>query len=278
VIRIAAVGDIHVGIDSAGSLRPKLYTVRNEADMLLLAGDLTKSGAPEEVEVLIDELRDLDVPVIAVLGNHDHHSGHASEVVRMLERAGVTVLDAAGATLKVHGVTVGIAGDKGFGGGFEGASGSEFGEDEMKTFMAHTRMRADGLERALSELGTQIRIALLHYSPVRDTLRGEHPELFPFLGSYMLGEACDRAGAHLALHGHAHHGTEHGRTPAGIPVRNVALPVLRRPYAVYLLEEEAEQRPGIAPRFALRDPLELRPSPSPQATAAPSRQAASRSV
>lgn len=256
MIRVAAVGDIHVGPDSSGSLRPKLERVPDEADLFLLAGDLTKSGAPDEVEVLVDEIRDLGVPVVAVLGNHDHHSGVPSVVASMLQEGGVTVLDGSGTTLLVHGVPVGVAGDKGFGGGFEDASGSEFGEDEMKTFMSHTRLRAEALEAALADLETPIRIALMHYSPVRETLRGEHPELFPFLGSYMFAEACDRAGAHLALHGHAHHGSERGMTPAGIPVRNVALPVLRRPYAVYLLQERQEPH-GIGMRFELREGLDL---------------------
>ncbi len=257
MIRVAAVGDIHVGPDSSGALRPKLQDLPDQADVLLLAGDLTKSGAPEEAEVLAQEIGDLGIPIVAVLGNHDHHSGVPAEVARMLQTAGVTVLDGSATTLSLHGVQVGIAGDKGFGGGFEDASGSEFGEDEMKAFMSHTRRRAQSLEAALSNLDAPIRIALMHYSPVRDTLRGEHPELFPFLGSYMFAEACDRAGAHLALHGHAHHGSEHGTTPAGIPVRNVALPVLRRPYAVYLLEEQARQTPGIGTRFELRDAMDL---------------------
>jgi Icc-related predicted phosphoesterase len=257
VIRVAAVGDIHVGPDSSGSLRPKLERLPDEADIFLLAGDLTKSGAPREVEVLVDEVSDVGVPIVAVLGNHDHHSGAPAQVASMLGDGGISVLDGSGITLPVHGITVGIAGDKGFGGGFEGASGSEFGESEMKTFMSHTRRRADSLEAALAALDTPIRIALMHYAPVRDTLQGEHPELFPFLGSYMFAEACDRAGAHLAVHGHAHHGSEHGRTPAGIPVRNVALPVLRRPYAVYELAEQPRETPGIGARYALRDGMDL---------------------
>jgi Icc-related predicted phosphoesterase len=279
MIRVAAVGDIHIGPDSPGSLRPKLHGLADEADILLLAGDLTKSGAPREVEVLVEELRevlDVGVPILAVLGNHDHHSGVPSEVTSILEAGGVVVLDGAGTTLSLHGVRVGVAGDKGFGGGFEDASGSEFGEDEMKTFMSHTRRRAEALEAALLALDTPIRIALMHYSPVRETLRGEHPELYPFLGSYQFAEACDRAGVHLVLHGHAHHGSEHGSTPAGIPVRNVALPVLRRPYAIYLLEEEARETPGLGPRFTLRDVRDVSSSTGP--TGDPARRAASRSA
>jgi len=126
-----------------------------------------------------------------------------------------------------------VAGVKGFGGGFAGASGSEFGEREMKAFMAHTRHVAGMLEDALATLDTDVRVALLHYAPVEATLRGERLEIYPFLGSYLLAEAVDRAGADLVVHGHAHNGTERGVTPAGVPVRNVAQPVLRRSYAVY---------------------------------------------
>jgi len=222
VIRIAAVGDLHYGEGSNEILRPSLQHLQDRADLLLLAGDLTRCGGPEEVKILADELRGLPIPVVTVLGNHDYHAGREDEVRRILEGARVRVLEGEATTIDVDGVRVGIAGTKGFGGGFRGAHGSDFGEPEMKAFVGHTKMLSDRLERALAGLDADLRIALLHYSPIEATLEGERLEIYPFLGSYLLAEAVDNAGADLALHGHAHHGAEKGRTPAGIPVRNVA--------------------------------------------------------
>lgn len=236
-VRIAAVGDIHVGVESTGHLRPHFEHLGERADVLLLAGDLTRLGDPDEARVLAEELRDLPVPAYAVLGNHDHHAGVPELVVKLLDEAGVRVLEGDTVTVDVGGTRLGIAGAKGFGGGFVGACGSEFGEDEMKAFMAHTREVAGELEDALSSLQTDVRVALLHYSPVEATLQGERLEIYPFLGSYLLAEAIDRAGADLAVHGHAHNGSERGVTPGGVPVRNVAQPVLRRSYAVYCFGE-----------------------------------------
>jgi Icc-related predicted phosphoesterase len=233
VIRVAAVGDVHIGTDCAGQLRPHFEHLAERADVLLLAGDLTRRGEPEEAAVLADELRGLPVPALAVLGNHDHHAGAVDVVVRRLQDVGVQVLEGGSAVVEVDGARLGVAGAKGFGGGFAGACGSEFGEPEMKAFMAHTRQVAAGLEAGLRSLETDVRVALLHYSPVEATLRGERLEIYPFLGSYLLAEAVDRAGADLVVHGHAHNGTERGVTAAGVPVRNVAQPVLRRSYAVY---------------------------------------------
>ncbi len=243
MIRLASVGDLHFGRDSAGTLRPCLERVDDDADVLLIAGDLTKSGRPEEAQVLARELRELPVPVVTVLGNHDYHSDRQGEVRAILESVGVTVLEGEATVVRVDGVEVGIAGGKGFGGGFTGSSGTEFGEPQMKAFVAHSRRLAEGLERALARLdGVDVKVAVTHYSPIRDTLQGEPPEIFPFLGTYLLAEAIDRAGADLALHGHAHHGSEKGVTPGGVNVRNVAMPVLRRPFAVYCLEPAPGRR------------------------------------
>jgi len=241
VIRVAAVGDVHFGTDSAGSLRPHLDDLSERADLFLLAGDLTRRGLAEEAQVLADELAGVEVPMFAVLGNHDYHSGQEQAVTRVMEDAGVRVLEGDAAVVTVDGCRVGIAGTKGFGGGFAGASGSEFGEAEMKSFIAYTRLLADRLESALAGLAdeTDLRVALLHYSPTDRTLRGERPEIYPFLGSYLLGEAVDRAGADLVLHGHAHAGSERGWTDGGIEVRNVAQPLLGRPYNVYCLRRPA---------------------------------------
>jgi Icc-related predicted phosphoesterase len=247
VIRIAAVGDLHYGESSQGILKPGLEHLPDRADLLLLAGDLTRSGQPEEVQVLADELCGVSIPMIAVLGNHDYHAGREGEVRRILEGAGVRVLEGEGTTVDVDGVRVGIAGTKGFGGGFRGAHGSDFGEPEMKAFVGHTKMLADRLEQALTGLnGADLRIALLHYSPIEATLEGERLEIYPFLGSYLMAEAVDNAGADLVLHGHAHHGSEKGRTPAGIPVRNVAQPLIRHAYNVYTLNGRHEELPAAA--------------------------------
>jgi Icc-related predicted phosphoesterase len=240
MIRIAAVGDLHYGVGSPDILRPSLQHLPERADLLLMAGDLTRCGGTEEISVLADDLRGLPVPVIAVLGNHDYHSNRERDVRRILEAAGVKVLEGEALAVDVDGTRIGIAGTKGFGGGFRGAHGTDFGEPEMKAFVGHTRKLADRLERALSSLDADLRVALLHYSPIEATLEGERLEIYPFLGSYLLAEAIDNAGADLVFHGHAHHGTEKGRTPAGIPVRNVAQPVIRHAYNVYRLDAERE--------------------------------------
>ncbi|WP_256107587.1 metallophosphoesterase [Streptomyces sp. ODS05-4] len=249
MIRVAAVGDIHLGPDGAGTLRPAFETLPDCADLLLLAGDLTRHGTVEEAEVVAGEVAGLDVPVVAVLGNHDYQSDQEAAVAAALERAGVTVLEKDGVTLEVGGVRVGVAGTKGFGGGFAGRSGGEFGEPEMKEFIRYTRRCADGLRGALemlAEAGCAVRIALTHYSPVPDTLAGEPLEIYPFLGSYLLAEAGDAAGADLAGHGHAHMGAEHGMTSEGVRVRNVAQPVLGRAFAVYHLPVHAAESDGRA--------------------------------
>ena len=236
MIRIAAVGDVHFGTDSAGTLRPHLARLAERADVLLLAGDLTTSGRAEEAEVLAEELGGLDVPVLAVLGNHDYEVGDPQAVRVTVESAGVRVLEGDGVTLRMDGATLGVAGVKGFGGGFAGACGTEFGEPEMKAFVRHTKELAARLEHSLASLAADAKVALLHYAPVKGTLLGERLEVYPFLGSYLLGEAVDRAGADLVLHGHAHRGKEKAATPGGIHVRNVALPVIKRAFGLYHLD------------------------------------------
>ncbi|MCU1279334.1 MAG: putative metallophosphoesterase, partial [bacterium] len=156
---------------------------------------------------------------------------------RMMERAGLCVLEGESTLVEVGGRRIGVAGAKGFGGGFSGASASAFGEDVMKAFIGVTRRAADALGEKLAALSCDIRIALTHYSPARDTLFGEKPEVYPFLGSYLLGAAIDACAVDLAIHGHAHHGTERGITPGGTPVRNVAMPVLHAPYAIYEFDD-----------------------------------------
>ena len=239
-LRIAAVGDVHLGADARGRLRPALETVVKRADVLLLAGDLTRHGTMGEAQVVVEEFSGLDVPVLAVLGNHDYHSDAQDDIAALLEKRGVRVLEGRGEVLDVGGYRLGVAGAKGFGGGFAGTCGLAVGEREMKAFIEHSELVAARLADALRTVeDVDVLVALTHYSPVLDTLRGEPPEIYPFLGSYQLAEAIDSArggaGADLAVHGHAHFGCEQGRTPGGVQVRNVAQPVIRAAYAVYEL-------------------------------------------
>lgn len=233
-VRLAAVGDVHVGPDSGPVLERELLA--ETADVLLVAGDLTRRGTPAEAEVLAAEVATVTIPVVAVLGNHDFENGTADEVRAVMESAGATVLDGGSVVMALGGSRVGIAGTPGFGGGFRGASCSEFGEPLMKAFVHHTRTMANALRDALSGLDTDLRVALTHYSPIEATLEGERREIYPFLGSYLLAEAIDAGGAHLAIHGHAHRGSRAGVTPCGVPVRNVARPVIGRPFTVLRLD------------------------------------------
>lgn len=236
MIRIAAVGDVHVAVDSDERFEPWIESVCTEADALLLAGDLTRSGHPAEAARLAHELARIRIPVVAVLGNHDYQLESEKEIVRLLREARVHVLEGDSVTIPINGQRLGIAGTKGFGGGFLGASGSDFGEIEMKTFIRLTKRLSDSMRAQLAALEADLRVALLHYSPIPETLEGERREIYPFLGSYLLAEAVDASGADLVLHGHAHAGREIGTTPGGIPVRNVARSVIRRPYKIYRLE------------------------------------------
>jgi Icc-related predicted phosphoesterase len=243
VSRVAAVADVHVGVDSVGRVAAGLRHVNERADLLLLGGDLTRCGEPVEAQMVTRELAEagVEIPIVAVLGNHDHHAGQAADVVGVLEAAGVVVLDGTSTSVSVNGTTVGIAGGKGFGGGFAGANATAFGEPAMKAFVEETKREAARLHDALVEVRPRVDqvIALLHYAPVPETLRGERLEIYPFLGSHLLAEAIDTAGADLVVHGHAHNGSERGVTPGGIRVRNVAQPVIQRPYRIYDLGEPA---------------------------------------
>ncbi len=231
LVRVAAVGDLHIGRDLVDE---RLSVTSDDADALLLAGDLTRRGTVDEVECLMTVLSEVEVPIVAVLGNHDHHAGTPDEVRAALESAGVTVLEREATVLRIGDVEIAVVGAKGFGGGFAGRCATEFGEDEMKRFVAHTRSVAADVQRVMEATAADVRIVLYHYSPIADTLMGEPLEIYPFLGSYLLAEAVDHAGgAALVVHGHAHAGTERGRTPGGTPVRNVARPVIRRSYRVF---------------------------------------------
>lgn len=237
MIRVAAVGDVHFDRGSRGRLSRHWSEIAGKADLFLVAGDLTQVGHEDEVIPLAQDLAECPVPVIAVLGNHDYHSDRQDAITETLREARVTVLERGGVTLKLNGTSVGIYGMKGFGGGFMGACCSDFGEPETKAFIRHTKELAEDLRRGIEDLDAAYKIALLHYAPTPDTLLGERKEIFPFLGSYLLGEALDAAHADVAFHGHAHRGVEIGITPGGIPVRNVAQPVIRHAFNIYCLHE-----------------------------------------
>lgn len=227
IVRFAAVGDLHCTEASGGTLRGFFKQAAEVSDALLLAGDLTDYGTAREAKVLADELSVVSIPVIAVLGNHDYESGAADEVRRTLQTAGVQVLD--GEAVEVHGI--GVAGAKGFAGGFGRASLGAWGEAAIKAFVNEAIKEAIKLESALAKLRTRQRIALLHYSPVAGTVQGEPPEIFAFLGSSRLEDPLLRYPVDAVVHGHAHRGTLEARTLNGTPVYNVARPLLQRLFA-----------------------------------------------
>lgn len=242
MIRVAAVGDIHYDRGSRNRLRAHFLALAGKADLLLVAGDLTQSGSREEAEAVAHDLGGLPVPVVAVLGNHDYHLHQEESIRQLLRSSGIYVLEGSSVTFQIGGSSVGIAGLKGFGGGFFGACVTDFGESEVKAFARHARLQSEILKRELNQLRTEYRFALLHFSPIEGTLLGERKEIYPFLGSYLLAEAIDNAGADGAFHGHAHFGTEKGETPAGVPVRNVAQTVIRHAYNVYSFQRQAVAR------------------------------------
>ena len=237
-IRVAAVGDLHMRVDVQGRFRPAFTGLAVDADLLLLAGDLTNGGTLDEAGFLVGEVAGLPVPVVAVLGNHDHDEGHGERIASMLRGVGVRVLDGDAVIVDITGTRVGVAGVMGGGGGFPGHSGVPRVVHDDAGQRDRLRRGAEDARRLRAALGTldgDFTIALTHFAPVPDTLVGEPPEIYPWLGCHLLAEAIDGAGVDLAVHGHAHFGVECGRTVGGVPVRNVAHPVLRRPYAVYQL-------------------------------------------
>lgn len=222
-LRIAAVADLHVKKTAAGTFQAMFSKASEEADVILLCGDLTDYGAVEEAKVLAKEITSsLRIPAIGILGNHDFESNQQSEIVRILADAGVTMLD--GDTHEVGGV--GFAGVKGFGGGFGRRQLGAWGEETIKKFVHETIEEALKLEAALVRLRTPSKIVLLHYAPIHATVVPEPPEIMPFLGSSRLEEPVDRYRVTAVFHGHAHRGSPEGRTKSNIPVYNVAMPLM----------------------------------------------------
>ncbi|QVI20964.1 metallophosphoesterase [Nocardia tengchongensis] len=241
-VRVAAVGDLHLRESLRGRFRPALLELGARADVLLVAGDLTNGGTLRDTEVLCAELDDLPVPVVAVLGNHDHDRRLGFRIAVRLTEIGVHVLDGTAITLPVNGVRLGVAGVMGGSGGFPGHPGTP-DEGSVEHRALHRRGPADAarLRAALESLDCDLRVALMHFSPVVDTLVGEAPKIFPGLGCSELADAVEAGGADLAIHGHAHGGTEFGRTPGGVEVRNVSYPVIRAAYRIYELTHPRER-------------------------------------
>jgi Icc-related predicted phosphoesterase len=227
LVRVAAVADLHCTKTSQGAFQPLFAKIAETADLLLVAGDLTDYGLPDEARVLARELTALHLTVIAVLGNHDVESGKGEEVRQILTDAGVIILD--GDAHEVQGI--GIAGVKGFGGGFGKRALGPWGETIIKQFVREAVDEALKLEAALARLRTGHPIALLHYSPVQQTVEGEPLEIYPFLGSSRLEEPINRYPVSLVLHGHAHRGQLQGATSGGVPVYNVSMPLLSRSFS-----------------------------------------------
>ena len=223
-MRIAAMADLHCTKVPHDELTATFARVREHADVLVLCGDLTDYGLPEEAKVLARDLGTVRVPIIAVLGNHDYESGKQSEVVSILADAGIKVLD--GDATEVDGV--GFAGIKGFAGGFNERMLGAWGEEGIKRFVHESIDEALKLESALARLRTPHRVVLMHYAPVRGTVEGEPLEIFPFLGSSRLEDPINRHPVNLVFHGHAHRGQLEGETRVGVRVYNVAVPLLQR--------------------------------------------------
>jgi Icc-related predicted phosphoesterase len=233
-MRIAATADLHFSPQSYDRIREPMARVRDEADLLVIAGDLTNYGKPEEMHSLLNALVRLRIPIVAVLGNHDYESNQEQELIKLMTTEGIKLLD--GSSYERDGV--GFAGTKGFLGGFGRGVLTAFGEKETKQFVQASLDETMKLERALSMLRAPKIVIVTHYAPIAETVHGEPQEIWPYLGTSRLAEVIDRHGAVLALHGHAHHGQLDGKTTGGVPVHNVALSLLLsqnsgKPYRIF---------------------------------------------
>lgn len=220
-VKIAAVADLHVK-EAEKPVHPGLLKeMAREGDVVVIAGDLTDLGKPREAEILAGELATLDKPIVAVLGNHDYECGSVDEICAIFRKAGVHLLD--GEAIEIGGVA--FVGVKGFVGGFGKRMLGSFGEPAIKAIVAESLGETLKLENAMHQVQADKCVIVLHYAPVPETIAGEPPEIFPFLGSSRLAETIDRFHVDAVFHGHAHHGTYEARTPAGIPVYNVAMQI-----------------------------------------------------
>jgi uncharacterized protein len=231
IVRIAAAGDIHCRPEDRERIRSEFAELRDQVDLVLLAGDLTTHGEPEQAAVLAEARAELgDVPVVAVLGNHDWHADRADEVVAVLRDADIAMIDRASCRLRVGDVDVGVVGAKGFVGGFPGSHLPDFGEPLLRAVYREASTDVDALDAGLRDVALYpVRIVLLHYAPTDETLAGEPPGIWPFLGTDRLAAPIVEHEPDLVLHGHAHAGTHEGLIGA-VPVRNVSVPVLQQPF------------------------------------------------
>jgi len=243
-IRIAAAGDVHASERVRPPIEEAFERVAGEADVVLLAGDLTLHGEPDEARVIADACRSLDAPIYSVLGNHDYHANRVAEITAVLEDAGIVVLERAWTVTNVNGAALGIVGTKGFVGGFPGSTLPDFGEPLLRAVYAETGRDVAALEDGLAAIDScPLRIVLLHYSPTMSTLHGEPDTIWTFLGSNRLDGPIQKYKPDLVLHGHAHEGTFAGAI-GGVPVYNVAVQVMRRDFYVFELDSEAPDGSG----------------------------------
>ena len=244
-VRVAAAGDIHVREANAEQVKAAFRAIAPEADLILLAGDLTTHGKPEQAAFLADACEGLDVPVVAVLGNHDHHCARGDELTAALEDAGIRVLDRASTVYEVDGVEVGVVGAKGFVGGFAGSHLPDFGEPLLRQVYRETSDEVEAIREGLVAIAhCPVRIVLMHYAPIEETLVGEPPGIQTFLGSSRLADPIREHEPDLVLHGHAHAGSFEGWV-GPTPVHNVSVPVMKRDFWVFELKAEQRAAPPI---------------------------------
>jgi uncharacterized protein len=243
-VRIAAVGDLHYDTARGTGFRDMFAELNKKADILVLCGDMTTHGKPDQMNAFVQELAGIDIPIVAVLGNHDYEAGQHEEVMAVMRDRGIKVLD--GDTVVID--SVGFAGTKGFAGGFGRGALAPFGELLIKEFVQAAMDEAIKVENGLRNLNTDVRVCVLHYAPIWETVKGEPEVIWPFLGSSRLLQPIDTIGCDVVFHGHAHHGTFEGVTPAGIPVFNVAQPLLQeRGEDFFVWTIKAPERRGSRP-------------------------------
>jgi Icc-related predicted phosphoesterase len=250
-VRIAAAGDMHCGPHNRDESLRAFAALDGNCDLVLLAGDLTTHGHPDQAAIVAEAAQLTGAPVLAVLGNHDHHDGCVDEVARVLEAGGIEVLDKSFSIQHCDGVPVGIVGTKGFVGGFPGSSLPDFGEPLLREVYAETSREADAIDRGLQAVAhCGVRVVLLHYAPVQSTLEGEPEGIHTFLGSERLAPPIDRHRPDLVLHGHAHAGRLRGAI-GEVPVYNVSVPVMQRDFWLFDLEgTRAQERSDVTLRTA----------------------------
>ena len=241
-VRVAAAGDVHINEVNQDAVAEAFRGLAGKADLVLLAGDLTTHGEPEQGALLAEACAEVDVPILAVLGNHDHHVNRALELIAALETGGIQVLEGSHAIVCVRGAEIGVVGAKGFVGGFAGSHLPDFGEPSLRAVYAETGREVEAVEAGLCAVeACPFRIVLLHYSPTAATLSGEPQGIWAFLGSERLAAPIREHAPDLVLHGHAHAGSFRADV-GGVPVFNVSIPVMERDFWVFELARSAHER------------------------------------